>query len=160
MSRLSKPTFILGLPFLLVSSVSLAHDIDGTLGPAASATDYYQIQCFDNKEGAGQSEELELDLLTTGTGTPVVSMQVSTESPVRFYSATDPSGGNSSPSQAIVAKNDQPDMLIDGNPNNGNGYYYLSVNKTLPGVQTYHITYHCQGSGGHTGTEITAIQNQ
>lgn len=133
--------------FGAISSNALAHDLDGVLGPSASASDYYQIQCFDNKEGAGPARELELQLRAINSAAPVVSMQVSRQETNTIYSATDRAGGDSEPSPSIVAEH-------------GDGYYYLIINKTLEGVQGYHITYHCVSDAGHAGTEIQTIQSQ
>lgn len=133
--------------FGAISSNALAHDLDGVLGPSASASDYYQIQCFDNKEGAGPARELELQLRAINSAAPVVSMQVSRQETNTIYSATDRAGGDSDPSPSIVAEH-------------GDGYYYLMINKTLEGVQSYHITYHCVSDAGHAGTEIQTIQSQ
>jgi len=133
--------------FGVISFNTLAHDLDGVLGPSASASDYYQIQCYDDKQGAGAARELELTLLTMSSAAPVVSMQVSRQETNTVYSATDRAGGDSEPSPSIVAEH-------------GDGYYYLMINKTLEGVQNYHITYHCVSDAGHAGTEIQSIQSQ
>jgi hypothetical protein len=147
MYTLIKKNLMTMLLFGLIPFNGFAHDVDGVLGPSASASDYYQIQCYDDKQGAGPSKELELTLLTMNTGAPELSMQVSREETNTVYSATDPIGGDSVSSPPIVAAH-------------GDGYYYVMVNKTLEGVQRYHINYHCLSDDGHAGTEIVTIQNQ
>lgn len=155
-----KQNLIFTLLLLPAWKLSLAHDMDGTLGPSASASDYYQVHCYDDRGGAGPTERLAVDLLTTGKAAPVVSLQVSTESPLKIYSTTDPISGDSTFSTTIYPANDQPDTTLSGKPHNANGYYYVSVNKTQAGIQSYHFTYHCESSIGHSGTDIAPLQDQ
>jgi myo-inositol-hexaphosphate 3-phosphohydrolase len=129
-----------------------AHDMSGTLGPGSSASDYYQIECLDDGAGAGNATYLEIALLTKTKNSPVVSLQVSTAEPLSLSNITDPINGDSSPSRVVDVANDQNGTA--------NGSYYVSVNKTQAGVQSYHFTYHCMGEYGHAGTQIGVLQNQ
>jgi len=160
MSIVRNKKFIFASFLLTFSSLSQAHDWDGNLGPSASASDFLVIRCFDNNDGAGPAEELELELLTKTSASPIVSVQVRTEEPVKIYNTTDPTGGDSNFSAPINASNEKPDTSIVGNPKNGNGLYYVTVNKTAAGAQDYHLTYHCLSATDHAGTDILSVQDQ
>ena len=142
----------IGLLLLLTGKFSnlFAHDIINSLGPDSSASDYYQVQCFN--DGNGDANRLEVTLISKKKAAPIVSMQVVTENPLSVSSATDNIGGDKTTSRTLVVAND----------NNGtaNGYYYFTVNKTRAGVQKYQIRYHCMSQTGHAGTDSVAIQQQ
>jgi hypothetical protein len=139
-----------------------AHDQDNTLSPSPSATDYYQVNCYDDNSGAGPAAYLELELLTTSKATPIVSLQVKTtdnSGPFLITNITDSISGDKIPSRTvrIANKSATPYTKVD-EINNANGYYVITVNKTLKGKQSYHFSFHCIGLGGHTGTDIEQLQ--
>jgi hypothetical protein len=142
-------------------AVVYAHDQNGTLGPDSSASDYYQIICSD--DGNGPTNHLEIEMLSTTKGLPVVSLQivtqvVSTAQPLSIYNITDAVSGDSTPSRTVQVANVQTDP--DLGYTNAEGSYYVSVNKTQAGIQSYHFTYHCTSDTAHTGSEIITLQNQ
>lgn len=134
------------------STAVYSHDVEGTLGPDSSASDYYQIECYDDGQGAGNAKSLEIEFFTTTNAAPVVSLQVRTDKPVSLTNITDPVNGDNNPSRTVELANIQTNS-------SANGYYYVTVNKNRYGIQSYHFTYHCIGDG-HAGTSTTALQNQ
>lgn len=150
----NRPIRLLLLALLTIfrPAVVWAHDMDGKLGPDSSASDYYQIECLDDDSGAGDATYLEIALITKTKGAPVVSLQVTTAEPLTISNITDPINGDSSSSRVVDAANNQNGTA--------NGSYYVSVNKTQAGVQSYHFTYHCMGEYAHAGTQIVVLQNQ
>jgi len=123
-----------------------AHDINGVLGKSAGATDYYQVECFD--DGTGPADHLVVkikDLVPVAA--PLVSVQVTKGKIAK--NTTDAADGNATFS---------PTLNIKG----GNGLYYLTVDKTAANAETYNLQIHCETSGGlHTGTnEPELLQNQ
>lgn len=150
----NRPVRLLLLALLTIFSPAMvwAHDMDGMLGPDSSASDYYQIECLDDGTGAGDAKYLEVELVTRTKGAPVVSLQVSTTQPLTISNITDPISGDSNASRVVDVANNQNGTA--------NGSYYVSVNKTQAGVQTYHFTYHCMGENAHAGTQISVLQNQ
>lgn len=131
----------------------MAHDIpNGILGPLSSASDYYEIVCF-NYNNEGDADRLEVTLTSLIKNGPVVSLQVKAENPVYITNITDSVGGDKMSSRVAVVAND----------NNGtaNGSYYITVNKAKAGIQKYKITFHCKSKTSHAGTnEESMIQNQ
>ncbi|WP_150050132.1 MULTISPECIES: hypothetical protein [Methylomonas] len=139
---------------LLATSLPLnAHDKYGLLGPDATATDYYRVQCSNN--GNGNAAKLEVAVKALKRKGPPLSLQVATEFPETIINLTDSNSKDKLPSRTVDVAND-----IDGK---GNGFYFLAVNKTKAGIQSYHFEYHClTASDVHTGTEISDVpwQNQ
>ncbi|MFI3157678.1 MAG: hypothetical protein QX199_16155 [Methylococcaceae bacterium] len=134
------------LGILGYANSAAAHDINGALGKAAGATDYYQVECFD--DGAGPADRLLVEIKDLApVAAPLISVQVT---------------------KGIIAKNTTD--VVDGNAtysptltvNGGNGSYYLIVDKTAAKAETYNLQVHCETSGDqHTGTtEPALLQNQ
>lgn len=143
---------LLSLAALGQADSVLAHDQSGSLGTAASAVDYYEVQCYN--DGSGDTAHLYTQVInyTTGANVPKVSVQVLwTGAPVVknniASNTTDPINGDTV---------DSPIIRQSG----ANGWYYMSVNKTGAGSLVYDVTYHCQtADGSHTGTNIVMIAN-
>jgi hypothetical protein len=125
-----------------------AHTQSGSLGAAATATDFYHVTCSDDGSGAPASLRIEV-LDAPPVSAPLVSTQVQRGS--LATNTTDPVDGDGTPG---------PLVSIDG----GGGSYDVLVYKSAPGVESYTLTFHCTtgpgGGGLHTGTAITTRQNQ
>ncbi len=125
-----------------------SHVQNGTLGSAASSTDFYQITCSDDDSGAPAS--LTFQILDTA---PVVSALVSVQAQkgILAINSTDAVDGDATPS---------PLVWLNGGP----GVFDVLVYKTASGNESYSLTFHCMtgpdGTGEHTGTSITTRQNQ
>ena len=143
---------------LLVGAVCLisaqevsAHELSATLGTAAGATDYYQVHCYD--DGAGATGYLELSVTDElPVAAPIVSTQVmkidSINKTYRLLSSSDLKDGDASSSPELAASW-------------GNGFYFVTVNKTKAGAEKYTLSYHCMTAGNeHTGTDITPLQDE
>jgi hypothetical protein len=125
-----------------------AHTQAGSLGDAAAATDYYDVTCSDDGNGAPASIILQVTD-TVADGLPLVSAQVHKGS--LLTNTTDPADSDSTPS---------PLVFLNGGP----GVYEVLVDKTGSGAETYTLSFHCQtgpnGTGVHTGTSISLRQGQ
>ena len=123
-----------------------AHDINGTLGKAAGATDYYQVECFD--DGTGPADHLVVEIKDLApVAAPLISVQVTKGIIAR--NTTDAVDGNATYSPTLTVKG-------------GNGAYFLTVDKTAAKAEAYNIQIHClTGGSQHTGTtEPELLQNQ
>jgi hypothetical protein len=126
------------------ASVSADNLNNGTLGAAASSTDFYQVTC------------------DTGTGQLVMSIRDETPANAAFVSVQVHKG------QLLSNVTDalEGDMLFSPiiQVNGGSGVYEVLVDKSGAGAEGYSLTYHClagtDGTGIHTGTTISAVQNQ
>ncbi|MFO0691768.1 MAG: hypothetical protein U0900_23940 [Myxococcota bacterium] len=132
----------------LAAPLAQAHSQAGNLGPAASATDYYEIACYD--DGHGQPGSLELQIRDASPGAaPFVSVQGHHGVTVR------------SVSDGILA-----DILPSSQMflNDGAVSYFVLVDKSGPGAKFYDLTYHCwtgpDGTGVHTGTSLIIRQSE
>ena len=127
-----------------------AHDINGALGAAAGATDYYQVTCFDDNSGPADHLIVKIKDLAP-VAVPIISVQVTKQVGKTFIArnSTDAVDGNATYS---------PELNIKG----GNGTYFLAVDKTSANAETYNVQIHCETSTGlHTGTqEPVLLQNQ
>lgn len=137
---------------LLATSLPLyAHDQYGVLGPAAGATDYYRIQC--SNDGSGNAGKLVVTVKAGKKKGPPLNLQLATQSPETITNLTDANPKDKLSSRTVEVADD-----IDGS---ANGYYFVAVNKSAAGTQSYQLQYHCMTSSGvHTGTDIEAWQNQ
>lgn len=133
---------------LLPAGRAPAHDQGGSLGTGASATDYYEISCFD--DGAGAPGSLEIRIRDASPGSlPHVSAQV--QRGLSLASVSDTLVADIVPSPSIHS-------------NEGAGVYDVLVDKSGPGAKFYQLTYHCwtgpDGTGVHTGSALVTRQNQ
>jgi hypothetical protein len=119
------------------ASIASAHSLSGSLGNAAGATDYYQVTC--SNDGNGAPSYLITSVKSTVTApTPHLSVQARVN--LSASNATDPTNGDggSSPSGKLTA---------------GPGLYDVLVFKNGAGPQNYVLVYHClTDKGVHTGT--------
>ena len=139
-------TAVSWLGVLVYTGNVAAHDITGTLGKAAGATDYYQVECSD--DGAGPADRLIVKIKDLApVATPLISVQVTKGAIAK--NTTDIIDGNATYSPALTV-------------NGGNGSYYLIVDKTAAKAEVYNLQIHCETSGDqHTGTsEPALLQNQ
>jgi hypothetical protein len=125
-----------------------AHSLNETLGADASATDLVQIFCSDNGSGAPQS--LAVDVRDNAPAeAALVSVQVQRGS--ALVNATDPVDGDAGLS---------PHVAVNG----GAGAYDVLVDKSAAGAESYSLSFHCMtgpdGTGVHTGTASTLVQDQ
>ncbi|MEY4768000.1 MAG: hypothetical protein RL637_639 [Pseudomonadota bacterium] len=133
--------------FVLSGNIVLAHEQTGSLGKSASATDLYQIQCFDNGDGTGNTARLVTQIIDSPPKV-AAKLSVQTVKAAKATNTTDAIDGDALGSP--FASN-----------YGGDGYYYVIVNKDGAGVESYTLDFHCQSSSGeHTGTEISSLQNQ
>jgi len=133
---------------LLVAIETRAHDQAGSLGTAASATDYYRITCFD--DGSGPPASLVIQVRDSSPGAaPRVSAQMQRGS--ALASTSDDLAAD------ILAS---PEIVLD----EGAGVYHVLVDKTGAGPKFYQLTYHCWtgpgGTGIHTGSSHSVRQDQ
>jgi hypothetical protein len=136
------------LVLLAFASTASAHTQTGSLGAAATATDYYQVVCSDDGSGPPASLVVAIEDVSP-VATPVVSVQVQRGALVANSSDATDADGSASP---LVA--------IDG----GAGTYEVLIDKSATGTESYVLTFHCLtgpgGTGIHTGTDIIVRQNQ
>ncbi|MDD5276598.1 MAG: hypothetical protein PHR16_11010 [Methylovulum sp.] len=76
MKNMTIKTTLLTVALLGAASFASAHDQSGTLGATKGAIDYYQIQCFD--DGNGATDHLALRVIDPAgpKAAPVISAQV------------------------------------------------------------------------------------
>lgn len=124
--------------------IALAHTQTGSLGSGAGATDLYTVTCSTDSSGATFRLRIRVKDNTSGSS----RVQAQTRKSSIATNSTDPSGGNTAYSPTVYN-------------NSGNGAYNVLVNKSASGTNSYTLEYHCQTeAGGHTGTDITTLQNQ
>ena len=118
-----------------------AHGLSETLGQGAKSTDYWVVGC------SGGSHHLAVQIKNVSPAGPLVSVQVNNG--IKVKNITDPVNGDAGFS---------PERSVTG----GDTDYFLTVDKTGPGIVAYFIDYHCENnSGGHTTTiEASPLQNQ
>lgn len=132
----------------IAPSLAEAHSQPGNLGVAASATDYYEIACFN--DGHGQPASLEIQIRDASPGAaPFVSVQAHFGLTVRSVS---------------------DDLVADIEPsartflNGGAVTYVVLVDKSGSGAKFYDLTYHCwtgpDGTGIHTGSALVPRQSE
>ncbi len=128
------------------AATASAHNIDGALGKAAGATDYYQVECFDDGSGPAGYLVVEIKDLAP-VAAPLISVQVTKGNIAR--NSTDTVDGNATYGPTLTVKG-------------GNGVYFLTVDKTGAKAETYNLQIHCLTAGGlHTGTqEPELLQDQ
>ena len=123
---------------LLPAAAVFAHDQAGSLAKAASSIDYYQVQC-----GSGTTNlSVKIRDLSVSAATPLLSIQVFKDN--RATNTTD-----TVPNDAAYSS---PASLVGGD-----GYYYMTVDKTATGSKNYHIVLHCEP---YDDTRIFQIVNQ
>ena len=131
-----------------LSTAARAHSQPGSLGVAASATDYYEVVCFDDGHGAPGSLEIQIRDSSPGAA-PFVSVQVHHGSSLR--SVSDDLVADIQPSAPIYV-------------NEGAAVHYVLVDKSAAGGKFYDLTYHCwtgpDGTGVHTGSSIVTRQSE
>lgn len=147
MKKISLKNSILALVALCalgLLNVASAHDVNGSLGKASSAIDYYQVQCFD--DGSGPTDHLDVAIKNNSRGAAKLSVQVIRDNTAT--NATDAANGNATYSPVV-------------NQKGSDGFFYMTVDKTAVGVVNYSLQYHCQTSDQqHTGTNIFQLTNQ
>ena len=136
------------IAFALLAPAAAAHTQNGSLGATASATDQYQIVCFDS--GSGPSQSISLEILDSSPGAlPQVSVHLQRGDDL--VSASDTTAADAAPS---------PEIGLNGS----DGAYRVLVTKTGAGTKFYSLTVHCttgpDGSGSHAGTSLSVLQNQ
>ena len=125
-----------------------AHSLNETLDADAGATDLIQIVCSDNGSGPPQSLVVQVRD-NTPVAAPLVSVQA--QRGALLVNSTDPVDGDTTSSPAVAV-------------NGGSGAYDVLVDKTDAGAESYTMTFHCftgpDGTGFHTGTSLTILQDQ
>ncbi len=139
---------LLALALASSPSALAAHTQNDSLGAAASATDYYLVTCSDDGNGVPASLIVQvLDLAPVAA--PILSVQVR-------KGAALASSSDATDADAVAS----PFVFVNG----GAGVYDVAVDKSASGADSYSLVFHCvtglNGSGIHTGTEITVRQNQ
>lgn len=125
-----------------------AHSLNETLDADAGATDLIQIVCSDNGSGPPQSLVVQVRD-NTPVAAPLVSVQA--QRGALLVNSTD-------------AVDDDTGMSPAVSVNGGSGAYDVLVDKTESGAESYSLSFHCytgpDGSGTHTGTSHTILQDQ
>lgn len=143
------PVVFIGLGIgMTIAPSARAHSQPGSLGVAASATDYYEITCFDNGSGAPGSLEIQIRDSSPGAA-PFVSVQV--HHGLSLRSVSDDLVADILPSAEIYS-------------NEGAAIYFVLVDKSGSGGKFYDLTYHCwtgpDGTGVHTGSNLVPRQSE
>lgn len=148
--RQARRSILVALVFVGFAGLPAAADTQtGSIGAAASATDFYQVICSD--DGSGPPGSLSVQIQDSAPAAPpIVSAQVRVGS--LLLNATDPTDGDG------VAG---PFVHVNG----GSATTYdVLVDKTAAGAENYVLTFHCMtgpnGTGLHTGTAVVVRQNQ
>jgi len=125
-----------------------AHDQSGSLGDSASATDYYELECFDDNNGAPEHLFFEV---RGGSQTATAQISAQVINGGQTYSTTDHVNGDSEYSPQLK-------VVHEGN----NDVYRFAIDKNGAGVANYSLQYHCETAAGvHTGTsDIKYLQVQ
>jgi hypothetical protein len=120
-----------------------AHEQGGTLGKPAATTHYYQVTCYD--DGSGPADHLSIQVKDElPKAKPLVSVLVVTG--LQAKNSTDAIDGDAIASPVLNIKG------VNGTT------YYVFVNKTSTGIETYSLDYHCLTStNAHTGTDIYPV---
>jgi hypothetical protein len=142
-SALAFLVFALGRP-----TTAAAHDETGTLGAAASATDYWEVTC--TSEVGVVPDRLSVRVADTGgVAAPMVSVQA--HKGLLLAQSTDPVDNDGNPS---------PEVFVNG----GAGLYEVLVDKSGAGAESYTLTVHCQDVTPttivHTPTTTALQQDQ
>jgi hypothetical protein len=122
---------IIVLIFVGVAKISLAHTLTGSLGTAASATDWFYVVCPD-------SATVRMEVSIADLSPPDGSILVATVSKTGALTTTDnPEGGIQSPSVALA---------------NGIGLYnfFIRHTKATATANAYSVSYYCE-----TPTHVT-----
>lgn len=127
------------------TGIASAHSQTGALASKARATDLYRVTC--STDAGGETYRLPIRVRDEApVKKPLVSAQIRKGS--LATNTTDAKDGNTAYSPRVYT-------------NGGNGVYYVTVTKTGKGAERYTLEYHCQTeTGGHTGTDITTLQNE
>jgi hypothetical protein len=133
---------------MAAASEASAHSQSGSLGTAASATDYYEVTCYN--DGQGQPGSLVVQIRDASPGAaPSVHAQV--HRGLSLKSVSDDLVGDIQPSVQIYL-------------NEGAGVYAVLVDKSGAGAKFYDLTYHCwtgpNGTGVHTGSSLIPRQSE
>ncbi len=128
-----------------------AHEQSGSFtSGAAAATDYYQVTCSDDGNGAPDHLSFQVKDLTPNASR--VSVLVG-------------KGATCSPKACARNSTDRIDTdaaySLPASVAQGPGVYLVFVKHTGPGSDAYSLSYHCETVDNlHTGTNITARQQQ
>jgi hypothetical protein len=138
-----------GALLLGYAGIASAHDVTNQpIGATLSATDYFQVSCFD--DGTGNAVRLDIQVNDDTAGASILSLQV--KKGLLAKNTTDATGANGAYSPLVSL---QPPV------GQGNGVYDVLVDKTTAAARQYDIKYHCMTSDNlHTGTSISQKQNQ
>jgi hypothetical protein len=145
MKTLINKTALISALLLAFSGIVAADGLSDSLGNPANATDYYVVDCQD--DGRGPPNQLTVQVADNlPSAAPVVSVQVTKD--FGAFNSTDQIDGDALFSPWVTLKG-------------GAGSYFITVDKSKAGVESYSLTYHCQTSTGvHTGTSIFTLKNQ
>lgn len=134
---------------LLGASVAFAHTVGGPIdvnSNNASATDLGYVYCSD--DGVGPADHLDVQIEDQSPPVPGLIVSVQLLKNNKMINISDPDSGDGKASPYVSLKE-------------GNGSYFISVNKTKVGVRNFVINYHCMtASGDHTGTDVGVYQLQ
>ncbi|ASF46177.1 hypothetical protein [Methylovulum psychrotolerans] len=133
------------LGFCLYTPASFAVNLNGALGSAAGAIDFYRVTCASNTNGVTDNLKVTVRNLAPVTS-PLMSVQVIKG--ILAKNTTDAVNADTTLSPAAIVKG-------------GNGVYDVRVNKAGAGAENYALTYACLNSAGKaTGVAIATAQNQ
>lgn len=147
---------LIGVPLVIVAAhadLASAHTLLEDLGPAAGATDLYKVTCYTIRDGLPTFRLAARIQDRLPKASPLVSVQTFKAS--KASNTTDLTDG---PSPVGVS----PWSPWTYN-NGGNGVYFVLVDKSGPGAESYALETHCEAkNGSHTGEVDPAqkIQDQ
>jgi hypothetical protein len=132
-------TVLILLAGLGTAGPALAHEDEQSLGTAASATDYFKVNC------AAGTQLLRTQLMVTSVGGPAVSVQ--TLKGKKATNTTDLLNGDNAYSPAVENTSKA-------------GIYHVLVNKNGEGAVDYLIQFHCLKGSTEKDNIAKLIQNQ
>lgn len=148
LERLRGGAAIASACLLLFGPTASAHTRNDSLGASASATDYFEVTCFD--DGAGAPQSIHVAILDSSPGAPP-QVSVHLQRGDALVSASDTVDADALPS---------PEVALNGDA----GVYRVLVTKTGSGPKSYSLSFHCtilpDGEGGHAGTSLSVVQSQ
>lgn len=131
------------------AGMASAHTAGGVIDAAgnnASATDFASVYCYNDGEGA--PAYLSIQIEDQSAPVPGLLMTMMAAKGNQVITTSDPVSRDGLFSPAVQLRG-------------GEGTYYITASKTAAGARLFTVSYHCMtSSGGHTGTDISAIQLQ
>ncbi len=149
-------TLLVSTALLTFTGLASAHTLTSqTLGATLGATDVFRMNCSNDGGGAPIQVYARVKDRTTGTNALTISIiKGNTGGAMASKSSTDVTGSSTDATYS-------PGIRLAAGAPTTTYYYFLEVTKDTSAARTYDLEAHCEASGNvHTGTSITAVQNQ